>query len=134
MATAAIAQPTPKANRHYVERTVAQLNDGDVFSLNPEGGDSPWYTATGIAHSDTVVVVAEGGGTVRIPAVEDQSCLVEVDYVKVRISTTLRIDVSAWAAEYGVDREDVAADARKYFANFVEAAMPEHLRPIATAL
>jgi hypothetical protein len=132
--TAAIAQPTPKANRHYVERTVVQLNDGDVFSLNPEGGDSPWYTATGIAHSDMVLVVAEGGGTVRIPAAEDQACLVEVDYVKVRISATLRIDVSAWAAEYDVDRKDVAADARKYFAGYVEVTMPEHLRLIVTVL
>jgi hypothetical protein len=132
--TAVIAQPTPKANRHYVERTVVQLNDGDVFSLNPEGGDSPWYTATGIAHSDMVLVVAEGGGTVRIPAAEDQICLVEVDYVKVRVNATVKIDVSAWAAEYGIDREDVAADAREYFANFTEAAMPEHLRPIVDVL
>jgi hypothetical protein len=122
----AIAQP--KANRRYVDRTVAQLHDGDAFTLDIDSDDPTWYTATGI-EGFGVVNVAVDGGCIRIPAQADQKCLVEVDYVKVGVQFTMVIDVAAWAAEYSVDREDVEADIRAYFSfdvvrrNFI----PEHL-------
>src|SRR5690242_12735035 len=101
-ATARIVQPRPKANRRYEERTVTKLRDGDVFTLDLDG-EGNWYVATGIAHSDSVFVIqAEIGDPARISAVADQTCLVQVDYVKVAVHTTLEIDVSAWAAEYNV--------------------------------
>jgi hypothetical protein len=127
----AIAQP--KTNRRYVDRTVAQLHDGDVFTLDIDSDNATWHTATGMAHSG-MVVVAVDGGCIRIPAEPDQACLVEVDYVKVGVRFTMVIDVAAWAAEYSVDREDVEADIRTYFSfdvvrrNFI----PEHLRPFVT--
>jgi len=126
-----MATAQPKANRRYVERTVVQLHDGDVFTLNPGGNDAVWHTATGIAHSGMVVVAADGGGCIRIPAQSDQSCLVEVDYVKVAVQFTMIVDVASWAAEYGIDREDVEADARAYFApsEVRENFIPAHLRP-----
>lgn len=125
----ATAQPRP--NRRYEGRTVAQLHDGDVFTLDtPGGSDAAWHTATGIAHSDMVLVAADGGGTTRIPVTPGQECLVEVDYVKVAVQFTLVIDVAAWATEYGIEREDVAADTRGYFApaEVREAFIPAHLR------
>jgi len=133
MATPALTQPRPKANRRYVERAVAQLADGDVFTLHLDG-DGNWYTATGVAHSEMVMVEALSGGPAQLPAAEDQLCLVEVDCAKVRVSATLEIDIAGWAAEYGIDRSEALADARKYFANFAEAAMPEHLRSIVRVL
>jgi hypothetical protein len=126
-----MATAQPKANRRYVERTVAQLHDGDVFTLNPGDSDAVWHTATGIAHSGMVLVAADGGGCIRIPAQSDQTCLVEVDYVKVAVQFTMVVDVASWAAEYGIDRADVEADARAYFApsEARETFIPEHLRP-----
>ena len=133
MATPVVTQPRPKANRRYLVRTVAQLTDGDVFTLDLDGNGA-WYIATGIAHSDMVLVNAESGGPARIPAAAVTSCLVQVDYVRVRVAATLEIDVAAWAAEYDIFHKDVAADARKYFANYVQASLPEHLRSIVTVI
>jgi hypothetical protein len=118
----------PKANRRYVERTVEELHDGDPFSLDD---GQTWHVATGIAHSDMVVVAHDSGGTVRVPATADQKCWVQVDYVKIRIPLTVEVDVAAWAAEYGVDNTlaDVEADARAYFGSPGEL-IPEHLRKI----
>lgn len=123
----ATAQPRP--NRRYEGRTVAQLHDGDVFTLEP-GDNAVWYTATGIAHPDAVVVAVDGGGCARIPVTSGQECLVQVDYVKVAVQFTLVVDVAAWATEYGIDRADVTADARGYFApeEVREAFIPKHLR------
>lgn len=126
----ATAQPRP--NRRYLERTVAQLHNGDVFTLEPGADNAVWHTATGMAHSGMVVVAADGGGCIRIPAAPDQECLVEVDYVKVAVQFTMVIDVAAWASEYGIDREDVTADVRGYFASpdVRGSFIPEHLRDL----
>lgn len=123
-----MATPQPKANRRYVERTVEELHDGDLFSLDD---CQTWHVATGIAHSDTVVVAHDSGGTVRVPATADQKCLVQVDYVKIRIPLTVEVDVAGWAAEYGIDNTpaDVEADARAYFSSPGEL-IPEHLRKV----
>jgi hypothetical protein len=125
-----MATAQPKPNRRYEGRTIEQLHDGDVFTLTPGVDSAVWHTATGMTLFGNVVVEADGGGTVRIPATPGQECLVEVDYVKVAVQVTMVIDVAAWACEYGLDRADVEADARAYFAptEVRENFIPAHLR------
>lgn len=124
----ATAQPRP--NRRYVDRTVRDLRAGDVFSLD-DGATYHECVSNNLYQSGQIGIVDDADQVVGL-GVSDfgQSCLVQVDYVKVAVQFTLVIDVAAWATEYGIEREDVAADARGYFAptEVREAFIPAHLR------
>lgn len=120
----------PRPNRRYVERTVRDLRAGDVFSLD-DGATYHECVSNDLYQSGQIGIVDDADQVVGL-GVSDfgQTCLVQVDYVKVAVQFTLVVDVAAWATEYGIDRADVTADARGYFApeEVREAFIPKHLR------
>lgn len=120
----------------YRTRKLAEVTPGDTFS--PDDGLT-WFILIAVTEHGGLSVQRYGEGdelgdleTMGFTS-HDQTVLVQIHTVAVRLEYVLDVDIKGWAVEYNVECRVIAVrdDVRTYFGQFSNL-LPEHLKDIVT--
>lgn len=119
---------------HQRVRKFTEVTPGDIFS--PDDGLT-WFVFVSHTEHGGLSVQRYGEGDelgkreTLVFATSDQTALVQIHTVAVRLEYVLDVDIKAWSTEYGIDCRAgvVRDDVRTYFGQLSDL-LPEHLRGI----